>query len=71
MAKKLATENQRMKSVVPEITAENLDLKKRSRIERSRTAPLGVAGRGKGLGRAVEETQPLSARIKGTLRMET
>ena len=30
---KLATENQRMKNVIAEITAENLDLKKRSRIE--------------------------------------
>ena len=57
---KLATENQRMKNVVAEITAENLDLKKRSRIERLRPAPGGAAVRGERLGRADEETQWLA-----------
>ncbi len=57
---KLATENQRMKNVVAEITAENLDLKKRSRIERLRAAPVGVAAPGEGLGRADKGTQRLA-----------
>lgn len=46
-----------MKDVIVEITAENLDLKKRSRIERSPATPSGVAARGHELGRTHATTQ--------------
>ena len=57
---KLSAEATRMKSVIAEITAENLDLKKRSRTERSCAAPHGVAGRGQDLGTADQEAKRLA-----------
>ena len=65
---RLESENQRMKNVIAEtegdqsgsLKAENLDLKKRSRIERPPAAPAGVAERGDDLGRADPTTQPLA-----------
>ena len=43
---KLTAETRRMKDVIAEITAENLDLKKRSRIEQLAAASRGAAARG-------------------------
>ncbi len=59
-ARKLSAENTRMKDVIVEITAENLDLKKRSRIERSPATAAGVAARGDELGRTDATTQWLA-----------
>lgn len=55
---KPASENTRMKNVIAEITAENLELKKRSRTERPRPASDRVATRGAGAREADPTTQP-------------